>query len=179
MLAQARKLGIAIDHIQAGPQGFALGGSAVRAEVLWPPGGLPPGTTANDTSLVIRLTYAGRSILLTGDIDRYAQERLLASGVDLSADVLLVPHHGSVNEATADFIAAVDPLYVLQSSHHRSGPMALALQGMVVDYRSFSTSEHGAITVTLARQGLTVASFRPPDPIAVSGIAHKSGRNWE
>ena len=50
LLAQARKLGIAIDHIQAGPQGFALGGSAVRAEVLWPPGGLPPGTTANDTS---------------------------------------------------------------------------------------------------------------------------------
>ncbi|MCH8912355.1 MAG: ComEC/Rec2 family competence protein, partial [Planctomycetes bacterium] len=181
LLAQARALGIAIDHIQAGPLGFDLdlGGSAVRAEVLWPPAGLPPKTTVNDTSLVIRLTHAGRSILLTGDIDRYAQERLLTSGVDLSADVLILPHHGSVNEATADFIAAVDPLYVLQSSHHRSGPMASALKGMVADYRSFNTSEHGAITVTLQKQGLTVESFRPPDPVAVSGSAHKSGRNWE
>ncbi|MCZ6654402.1 MAG: ComEC/Rec2 family competence protein [Planctomycetota bacterium] len=181
LLAQARALGIAIDHIQAGPLGFdlALGGSAVRAEVLWPPAGLPPNTTANDTSLVIRLTHAGQSILLTGDIDRQAQESLLTCGVDLRAEVLILPHHGSVNEATAKFIAAVDPLYVLQSSHHRSGPMASALKGMVADYRSFKTSEHGAITVTLQKQGLTVESFRPPDPVAVSGSAHKSGRNWE
>ncbi len=179
LLAQARKLGIAIEHIQAGPRGFDLGGSAVRAEVLWPPAGLPLKTSTNDTSLVIRLTHAGRSILLTGDIDRAAQESLLASGVDLSADVLVLPHHGSVNEATADFISAVDPLYVLQSSHHRRGPMALALKGMVADYRSFSTSEHGAITVALQRQGLAVWSFRPPDPVAVSGIARTSGRNLE
>ncbi len=181
LLAQARKLGIAIEHIQAGPQVFDLdlGGSAVRTEVLWPPAVLPPKTTVNDTSLVIRLTHAGRSILLTGDIDRYAEQQLLASGIDLRADVLILPHHGSVNEATADFIAAIDPLYVLQSSHHRSGPMASALRGMVADYRSFSTSEHGAITVTLQRQGLAVGSFHPPDPVAVSGIARKSGRNLE
>jgi competence protein ComEC len=181
LLAQARALGIAIDHIQAGPPSFdlALGGSAVRGEVLWPPAGLPPNTSANDTSLVIRLTHAGQSILLTGDIERQAQEHLLTSGVDLRADVLILPHHGSVNEATADFIAAVDPLYVLQSSHHRSGPMASALRGMVAGYRSFRTSEHGAITVTLQRQGLTVGSFHPPDPVAVSVAAHKSKRNLE
>ncbi|HVK21057.1 MAG TPA: competence protein ComEC, partial [Actinokineospora sp.] len=53
------------------------------------------GTAINNASLVLRaLTRAGR-VLLTGDIELVAQADLLASTVDVSADVVKVPHHGS------------------------------------------------------------------------------------
>ncbi|KAA0023172.1 DUF4131 domain-containing protein [Antrihabitans cavernicola] len=64
--------------------------------------------SANDQSLVIAAdTPAGR-LLLTGDVEIAAQESLLRAGVDLHADILKVPHHGSRNTSNA-FLAAVKP----------------------------------------------------------------------
>jgi competence protein ComEC len=48
----------------------------------------------NSNSLVVRLQYAGRQILLTGDLERDGQAALLALPRQ-PADVLLAPHHGS------------------------------------------------------------------------------------
>jgi hypothetical protein len=46
----------------------------------------------------------GLSALLPGDIETEGVARLLASGADLRADVLLLPHHGS------PFVEGVDTL---------------------------------------------------------------------
>lgn len=62
---------------------------------------------ANNDSLVVRAETHGVSMLFTGDIEPPAQQALLRSGVDLRADVLKVPHHGSAR--TLDrFLTAVD-----------------------------------------------------------------------
>ena len=50
---------------------------------------------ANDLSMVVRITQRGVQILFTGDLSAQAEARILASGTDLGADVLKVPHHGS------------------------------------------------------------------------------------
>ena len=42
-----------------------------------------------------RAEVGGRRVLPSADESTDAQDRLLAAGVDLSADVLKVPHHGS------------------------------------------------------------------------------------
>ncbi|MEV5834220.1 ComEC/Rec2 family competence protein [Nocardia sp. NPDC052112] len=69
----------------------------------------PPGTDdANDRSVVIAATTPAGRILLTGDIEAPAQQRLLHSGAQLQADVLKLPHHGS-RTTTKEFIAAVHP----------------------------------------------------------------------
>lgn len=47
----------------------------------------------------------GLRVLLTGDLEPESQRALLASGVDLRADVLKVPHHGSGRQEPA-FVAA-------------------------------------------------------------------------
>jgi competence protein ComEC len=49
----------------------------------------------NNASLVLRVRSRGLWLLLTGDVEPEAQQALLRSGVDLRADVLKVPHHGS------------------------------------------------------------------------------------
>jgi competence protein ComEC len=60
----------------------------------------------NNSSLVLRATIDGVRILLPGDAEIEAQQDLLAAGVDLRADVLKVPHHGSAY-SDPDFLAAV------------------------------------------------------------------------
>lgn len=70
----------------------------------------------NDASLVLRLTRRGRGLaLFTGDAERPALRRLIASGRDLKAEVLIAPHHGSDRSFLAAFYKAVQPRLVLAS----------------------------------------------------------------
>ncbi|NIH57082.1 ComEC/Rec2 family competence protein [Brooklawnia cerclae] len=52
----------------------------------------------NDAGVVGRVDVDGITALATGDIEVAGQQALVASGVDLHADVLVVPHHGSPNQ---------------------------------------------------------------------------------
>ena len=46
-------------------------------------------------------------MLLPGDLEARAERALLASGADLRADLLKLPHHGSRTSSTREFLAAV------------------------------------------------------------------------
>jgi competence protein ComEC len=72
---------------------------------LWPPRG--GGTSRNARSLVVRVDLPGRRVLLPGDIERETEAALLASGADLRADVLKLPHHGSDSSSSAALLRAV------------------------------------------------------------------------
>jgi len=88
--------------------------TSVRA--LWPDALLPCGTAVNDRSLVLRITCDDRSILLTGDIKQYAITELLDRSCPLTADGLVLPHHGGWADALPAFVQAVSPGVVLRSS---------------------------------------------------------------
>lgn len=98
-----------------------LDGPHVRVEVLAPTfqvamsgplGKTPSGRTitSNTASVVLRVTLEdGLCVLLPGDMDDVTLQELLVAGTDLSADVLVFPHHGSlgtVNDERA-FASAV------------------------------------------------------------------------
>ncbi len=63
----------------------------------------------NDYSAVIKLTYGDTSYLFVGDAEALVENELIASGVDLHADVLKVGHHGSTTSTTQAFLDAVEP----------------------------------------------------------------------
>ena len=109
----------------------------------------------------MRLTYAGGSILFCGDIEESAIAKLLELG-GLAADVLVLPHHGSVQSNTAAFIAAVDPKVCIRSSnrHHESGGGANRLLEAAGERPVFNTADDGAITVIMDQQGVRVNTYR-------------------
>jgi competence protein ComEC len=89
--------------------GHARAFGAARIDVLWPCPSYDAGYDPNDNSLVLRVRYGAHTFLFTGDIEAHAEQALLASGVDLHADVLKVAHHGSHTSSSAAFLRAVSP----------------------------------------------------------------------
>ncbi len=69
----------------------------------------------NDHSAVIRLSYGNRRFLFTGDAEAVSEEEMLALGLDVSADVLKVGHHGSDSSTKPKFLDAVNPRYAVIS----------------------------------------------------------------
>jgi len=73
-------------------------GESVRLRVLWPRRIIHDGSLANNASIVLDAQVAGLRILLTGDIEPEAQRALVRAEPGLRADVLKVPHHGSMQQ---------------------------------------------------------------------------------
>ena len=89
------------------PVGTHLDVGAVHLDVLGPAAPFhDTHSDPNNSSLVLRAEVEGVRILLPGDAEIEAQQALLASGADLRADVLKVPHHGSAY-SDPEFLAAV------------------------------------------------------------------------
>jgi competence protein ComEC len=74
---------------------------------------LNPGTVMtgdlHEDSLVLRMVYKNTSFLFTGDMGPKAEQRLLASGMDLKSSVLKVADHGNGKVTSGDFLVRVSP----------------------------------------------------------------------
>lgn len=125
------------------------------------------GTSVNDASLVLRADTAAGRVLLTGDIELAAQSDLLGSGVDLGADILKVPHHGS-RYSSPRFLAAVRPRVALVSvgagnRYHHPNPGVLT---MLTDAGAtvLRTDQRGDIAITRGHASTSVVARGNPRP---------------
>ena len=105
----------------------------------------------NDDSLVLKLSYGEVDVLFTGDIERRAEERLVRSGMDLEAEILKVPHHGSKTSSSPEFLTLVRPRVGIFSLGARN-PYKFPPRQVLRRYRNFGcevlrTDELGAITL--------------------------------
>lgn len=71
--------------------------------------------TPNDSSIALLLKNGKNSFLFTGDAEATAEMDILANGIDISADVYKVGHHGSRSSTSQKFFKTVDPDYVVIS----------------------------------------------------------------
>jgi competence protein ComEC len=133
----------------------------VTFELLSPTGDCDPSLSANETSTVLRLSYAGHSILLPGDIEDRTEGELLDRG-ELRADVLVLPHHGSVRKSTAQFIRAVGPSAAIRSSGERMNQTRSGLTALVGDIPLYNTADVGAVEVILDHDGVRVCRDGAP-----------------
>ena len=117
----------------------------------------------NNESMVLRITFGDRRFLLTGDIEKEAEARLVESKIDLRADVLKVAHHGSKTSSTIEFLERVNPRHAVISvaGHSPFGhPHAEALARLrATNARIWRTSECGAITISTDGSDLRVETF--------------------
>ena len=116
-----------------------------------------PGETrgTNERSLVLRAESGGVRLLLTGDVERWAESRLLAAWPPeaLRTDLLKVAHHGSRTSTSESFLDAVIPRLALISAGPRNlyrhpSPVVLDRLG-----------ERHIPTLRTDRDGLILVSF--------------------
>jgi len=70
---------------------------------------------ANDYSIVVKVTYGNTSFLLTGDAEAVSESQMVSKGLDLSATVLKVGHHGSRSSTGDSFFDKVNPKFAVIS----------------------------------------------------------------
>ncbi|MFT6926013.1 MAG: competence protein ComEC [Psychromonas sp.] len=87
---------------------------ALSVKVLSP---LTAGTNNNNNSCVLRIDDGNYSLLLTGDIEKKQELKLVAKyGQALKSTLLLAPHHGSKYSSSETFIKTVAPQWVIFSA---------------------------------------------------------------
>ncbi|MFL6256940.1 MAG: ComEC/Rec2 family competence protein [Pyrinomonadaceae bacterium] len=167
----ARDAGVPVYVVARGDR---LRFGAVEVDVLWP----PPvetlteeerahiATSANDDSVVLRLRYGHRTLLLTGDIESRTEHALVSAGDDLRSDALKVAHHGSRTSSTGGFIAATRPAFAVISVG-RDSPYGHPHAEVLARWRDAGaqvliTGERGMITVSTDGEDLKVETFVSP-----------------
>jgi competence protein ComEC len=122
--------------------------------VLHPSPGLP--YLGNDSSCVISVETGFGRILLSGDISRAIEQRLLQQGLG-SHDFLVVAHHGSRSSSAEAFVRRVAPSAALVSAGHgnrfgfphESVRQAFDREGIPL----YSTADCGAIRIRIGGNG--------------------------
>jgi competence protein ComEC len=117
----------------------------------------------NDSSIVMRVTTGGLRIILGGDVEEAGQSNALATVPDLSAEVLLVPHHGSAHQSQ-DFLAGVHESVALVSvgkDNDYGHPAARTITAVVgAGAQVYRTDQNGAIAVAGEGDHLVVTTQR-------------------
>ncbi|NMD95057.1 MBL fold metallo-hydrolase [Rhodococcus sp. BL-253-APC-6A1W] len=168
--AAARDGGAELGHLLAqhavpmreADPGEVLVSGATTIRVVAPAG--PGYASENDLSLVLVADTPVGRILLPGDAEEAALDALVRAGVDVRADVLKVPHHGS-RTTPARFFTAVRPRVAVISAGrdntfgHPHPQTADVLRRLGT--RVLSTDRHGDVAVVRAGSGaLAVVSDR-------------------
>ncbi|HEY1806979.1 MAG TPA: ComEC/Rec2 family competence protein [Acidobacteriaceae bacterium] len=132
----------------------------VRIRVLAPEASYQPGPApGNNDSLVLQLSWEGRTALLEGDAEAPSEERMVAEG-GLHADFLKVGHHGSRTSTTPEFLAAVAPEWAAVSVGRRNfygHPNYEVMDRLgAAHVRTYRTDMLGLSTVDLDGRGVRV-----------------------
>ncbi len=69
----------------------------------------------NSYSVISKLQSGNRSFLFTGDMESDAEQEMLAAMIDITADVVKVPHHGSSTSSSSAFVKRVNPVFSVVS----------------------------------------------------------------
>lgn len=160
----AHGLHIPIEHEHRGPS-FLWDG--VQVDILWPEVAeedVAPLAKNND-SLVVRLRYGERTVMLPGDAEKQVEYTMLSENdpTFLHADVLKVGHHGSKNSTMPEFLSAVAPRISVISSGEENPyghPHAELLERLRRSgSRILRTDENGAVQILTDGHAWKVSCF--------------------
>jgi len=134
---------------------WEMGGAQI--EWLWPPAAPEAPLSANDSSTVLRISFAGRSILLSGDIGEAAQ-RSLSRREDVRADVMVLPGQSAVRGTLRELVAAIQPGVLIRSGSALTRPADRDASDPISNIPIYNTADVGAVEVRIRSADVTVTT---------------------
>ena len=114
----------------------------------------------NDMSVITRIVFGNRAIVVTGDAEEGAEKALLSFTNNLSADIYVAGHHGSNTSNSAEFVFTISPTYAAISAgadnsygHPHQEILDLFESADITCYR---TDISGSIMFIISQTGITV-----------------------
>lgn len=148
--------------------------NGAEVSVLHPdPDGKPcilkdPGKRLNNNSLVLKISYRGKTFLFPGDLEKEGETILVANAGDLiKSDILLAPHHGSKTSSSKEFLGKVRPGICVISSGEGGTPyfphQTVLDRLREIGCKVIRISRSGAVTVTVGQGLFEVNTFLDPE----------------
>lgn len=128
--------------------------------ILWPKDERIKENAINNNSIVAKLNYKSFSILLTGDIEKIAENEILKKYENsniLNANILKVAHHGSKSSSIKEFLEKVKPQIALigvgekNTFGHPNAGVLNRLENLNI--KIYRTDEKGEITIKIDDKG--------------------------
>jgi competence protein ComEC len=115
---------------------------------------------ANNDAIVLRASLGEDSVLFATEPEEPAQQVLLDAGIDLTADVLKVPHHGAATSLEAFFRAVAPRVAVVSVGENTYGhPVPEVLEWIgATGAQVLRTDREGDVAIEFAEAGLLVDS---------------------
>jgi len=116
----------------------------------------------NNLSLVLRMTYDTKTVLLMGDADKESESLLIDYGYDLDADILGIGHHGSRTSSSDAFVSRVTPQYGIISVG-TDNTYGLPDEDVIARYLAYDTTlvrtdVSGTITLTIQDESISLST---------------------
>ncbi len=163
LVEQLQKRSIPVRPITA-PAGWEQAG--VQFTVWHPPDGWRPETSDNARSLVLDVAFAGRHLLLTGDLEQQGLLQVVASPPPHPApDAFLAPHHGGKSS---------NPDWLYEWANPRAVVVSQRLQPARAGDALTNLEERGVPVLRTWRQGAVRLRW-VDDGIAASGFVKPIG----
>ena len=123
-----------------------------------PPPRQGAGRSDNSDSIVLDIGFAGRRLLLPGDLESTGLDSLLRRTA-IDYDLVMAPHHGSPHSRPIEFLKWANPQYVVVSSRRGANEITPNVKGS--EARFFHTGRDGAVRMEIDEVGrLTVNAWR-------------------
>jgi competence protein ComEC len=112
----------------------------------------------NNLSCVLRISVAAGSALLLGDIEKPAEQALVAAALIQPTDIVVAAHHGSRSSSTDELVAASHAQWVIFSAGYRNRwgfpKDEVVVRWQAVGATTVSSSEAGAVTVRVSSRAI-------------------------
>ena len=135
----------------------------------------------NDASIALMLQNGENKFLFTGDAEENAEQDILETGIDLSADVYKAGHHGSRTSTSQKFFEAVSPSCAVISCGEDNSyghPHAETLNTFRMNgVKVYRTDEDGTIIAT--SDGKKITFNVPASETWKSGEPNGNSSVWE
>lgn len=141
-------------------QGKSFVWQNLHFKMLWPDN---LASEENDESCVILISDGKNKVLLSGDVTKKVEAKLLQKYPKLSADVLVVPHHGSKTSSSEAFISQLKPSTAIVSAGYLNR-WHMPVSEVVERYHHnnvelLTTASSGQIIFNMTNDGITKQTY--------------------
>lgn len=111
---------------------------------------------SNNSSLVVKATLLGKTILFTGDSQEERVAELISCNEDLNADILKLMYHGRAITNENELLALINPNYTIITGEKKNKKVKTNIENIKNNLGTYYFTSDGTIVFIITENDITV-----------------------